>query len=105
MIGGMDIKSFSREELTAELARREREEREARRDRNAARRERRAAALTPEVVAALAPDHERSSCSDLNRVNGWGSHSSGCPRCLRCALLEGTLPEGFHYSLQVEADL
>lgn len=100
----MDVKAISTAELVAELARREREEREAKERRNAERRIRQAAALTPEVIAALAPDHERSSCSDMNIVNGWGSHSSGSPRCLRCALLERDIQEGFHYELRVATD-
>ncbi len=100
----VDVKAISTAALTAELARREREEREAKEARNAERRIRQAAALTPEVIAALAPDHGRTSCSDTNVVNGWGSHSSGGPRCLRCALLEGDIREGFHYELGIVTD-
>jgi hypothetical protein len=100
----VDVKDISTAALKAEVARREQEEREAKDARNMERRIRQAAALTPEVIAALAPEHGRTSCSDTNLVNGWGSHSSGHPRCLRCALLEGDIREGFHYELGIVAD-
>lgn len=44
--------------------------------------------VTEEFVNLFQPEHQRTSCSDKNLDNGYGSHSSGGYRCLRCALLQ-----------------
>lgn len=44
-------------------------------------------ALTPEIVDLIAPEHGRTSCSDINLANGWSDDRT--PRCYRCALLQG----------------
>lgn len=36
----------------------------------------------------LIPDHERTSCSDNNVENGFGSMDDFLPRCTRCGILE-----------------
>lgn len=56
--------------------------------------------LTPALAQTLldsTPNHDRTSCSDDNLSNGYGSSSSDWPRCQRCLLLEvvqGKLPAG-----------
>jgi hypothetical protein len=99
-----NARDLSTEELKVELARREKEAQEAKVAKNAERRQRQDAALTKDVIDALAPEHGRTSCSDSNLANGWGSHSSGGARCSRCAMLDGGLPIGFHYTLAIESD-
>lgn len=42
--------------------------------------------LSNEDVNGLVPEHGRTSCSDANLANGWGSGNP--PRCTRCALIE-----------------
>jgi len=46
----------------------------------------------PELVNLLAPEHDRTSCSDENLANGFDSATKctgrTAPRCIRCALLE-----------------
>lgn len=42
--------------------------------------------VTREIIDALRPDHDRTSCSDQNRQNGIAGRRF--PRCLRCALLD-----------------
>lgn len=45
--------------------------------------------LTAAVIDATVPKHARSSCSDTNICNGWGSDNADAGyRCKRCALLE-----------------
>ena len=46
-----------------------------------------------ELVDIIAPDHDRTSCSDADRSNGFGTGSSGGFRCARCALLELAMDE------------
>ncbi len=99
----MDLKAVDSKALLEELARRGRDEKERRDAFNARRRDLQEAALTPEVLKALAPEHERTSCSDEDLINGWGSHSSGTARCLRCALLQGPV-DGYHFELKIERD-
>ena len=42
--------------------------------------------LSKEMVDVLTPEHDRITCSDLSRVNGY-PNSIGYYRCNRCALL------------------
>jgi len=40
-------------------------------------------------------EHDRTSCSDENIINGWWSNEDDNPRCKKCALIEtlkGTFP-------------
>lgn len=34
------------------------------------------------------PNHSRTSCSDMNIANGFGTQEDGLPRCTRCGFLE-----------------
>lgn len=34
------------------------------------------------------PNHSRTSCSDMNIVNGFGTQEDDLPRCTRCGFLE-----------------
>jgi hypothetical protein len=63
--------------------------------------------VTRDALDALVPEHGRTSCSDDNRRNGFGSNGSDFPRCNRCALLDvldGTdnFPPGIRVSLVLE---
>lgn len=40
-----------------------------------------------DLLLALAPEHNRSDCSDTNLKNATNDHQSHCYRCLRCQLL------------------
>jgi hypothetical protein len=99
----INLKQVDTSALREELDRRQREEEKRREEFNTHRRELQKTVLTEQVIAALAPEHERTSCSDDELMNGWGSHSSGGARCLRCALLEG-VSEGYHFELKIERD-
>lgn len=56
--------------------------------------------ITKELAEALLlidTEHDRTSCSDDNVVNGYGSSGGNWPRCNRCLLLEvvrGDIPDG-----------
>lgn len=56
--------------------------------------------LTHELAEALLlieTDHDRTSCSDDNAINGYGSSGENWPRCNRCLLLDvvrGEMPDG-----------
>lgn len=56
--------------------------------------------MTKELAEALLlidTEHERTSCSDDNVANGYGSSGADWPRCNRCLLLEvvrGEIPDG-----------
>lgn len=97
-------------EWTDEEIRVEMEQRRAERRRAAnARRQMQAQALTREIIDALRPDHGRTSCSDDNPANGWGSNGEGsAPRCTRCALLETlegrAMDEGFELRIAIDAE-
>ncbi len=41
--------------------------------------------ITPELIEQIAPDHERSSCSDEAPSN-WYQNGLGFVRCIRCSL-------------------
>lgn len=42
----------------------------------------------PGLLGVLAPEHDRTSCSDAHPNNGFGSTDNGNCRCVRCALIE-----------------
>lgn len=49
------------------------------------------AALTPALLDILAPEHDRTSCSDADPSNARGVDGTGgrtSPRCVRCFFLE-----------------
>jgi hypothetical protein len=90
------------------------EERRARKELAAARRTEEAIRFTQEfrhhvtraALDVLVPEHGRTSCSDDNRINGFGP-SGGYPRCDRCALLDmligdAVLPGDFTVRLIIE---
>lgn len=63
--------------------------------------------MSQKVIDICAPEHGRTSCSDQNAVNGWGSNGQDQPpRCVRCALLElirgGKIPPNFRVTFQIE---
>lgn len=103
-----DLKKYSDKDLQAELARRAKEAEEARERAHAAHADAVAKTLTKEFVDALMPSHQRTSCSDDNRANGFYTGSDRMPRCDRCALLEllenGRLPEGVYLHLEINGE-
>ena len=44
---------------------------------------------SPHIINLLAPEHDRTSCTDDSRTNGFASMDGGVVRCNRCALLDG----------------
>lgn len=56
--------------------------------------------LTRDIAEALLlieTEHDRTSCSDDNATNGYGSSGENWPRCNRCLLLDvvrGEIPVG-----------
>lgn len=61
-------------------------------------------------IDLIVPEHERTSCSDNNIVNGFGSTDSYLPRCNRCAFLELLLgdvyiPDGKRLEISVSFSL
>ncbi len=52
-----------------------------------------------EFVNLIEPFHGRTSCSDVDRCNGFGTGDDWKGRCTRCMYLEiiesGRVPEGF----------
>lgn len=79
-----DITAFTDDELKIEIKRREAAARQAELDRRFQYSRWIADSLTPYVIDTIAPEHGRTSCTDEDLANGWGSG----PRCVRCALLE-----------------
>lgn len=63
--------------------------------------------LTRETVDAFCPEHDRTSCSDSSRDNGFNAarrSNRGVPRCTRCALLDaldGEHPSDFDLRFEV----
>lgn len=59
-----------------------------------------------DIVLKLIGDHDRTSCSDLEHNNGFGSSESGGYRCKRCAILDiidSGFPEAYdNWSIQFE---
>ena len=86
------LKTASDDELRAELKRREEERVAAAQRAHDAHGAMLRTVLTRQLVDALRPEHDRTSCSDTNLSNGWDTmdERSGrtMPRCVRCALLE-----------------
>jgi hypothetical protein len=87
-----ELTTLSLQDLERRIANAERErgelEREIQRRENMARLERHTelrALLKPEIINALVPEHERTSCSDADLRNGFNGE---IVRCARCALLE-----------------
>lgn len=85
-----ELTTLTLKDLEHRIAQTERErgdlEREIKRRENVARMERHAelrALLKPEIIDALVPKHERTSCSDADIRNGFNGESV---RCARCAL-------------------
>jgi hypothetical protein len=98
-----NLNDLSTEELQAELERRAAERvQEVHNGRRF-----RWSLLTREMVDAFCPEHDRSSCSDSSRDNGFNAarrSNRGVPRCTRCALLEaldGEHPTDFDLRLEV----
>lgn len=65
--------------------------------------------LTFDAVDLMAPAHGRTSCSDIERINGLSTMTDErrSPRCARCALLdivEGGYHGDFALSLHLEID-
>ncbi len=62
--------------------------------------------LTKALADALAPEHDRTSCSDERTSNGWRG-SERAPRCVRCALLialddSSEVPDGAVFRIGIE---
>lgn len=51
--------------------------------------------LTRPAIDIMVPEHGRTSCSDTNTINGWGSRENSI-RCTRCFLLN-LLDSGVYY--------
>ena len=68
-------------------------------------------AIVLKVIDVLHPDHDRTSCSDTNLDNGWGSNGiDSHPRCIRCAILElfqqnalGEIPYGLNTRIEISS--
>lgn len=102
------LQNFSTKELHAEIRRREEEEaRKLAEERHRVNRIQNEflSLRGEELMQALNVVHERTSCDDTNLVNGWGSHPSGGPRCLRCALLGGYIEEGWFLQLSLQSHI
>ncbi len=100
-------KDLSIDDLKTELHRREVEKKEKRAKALLDLQMRQAKALTMEFIDVFLPQHGRTSCSDKNTINGWGSNSmTDPPRCNRCAAIElmnNTIPDGeFILRLSIE---
>jgi hypothetical protein len=91
--GFMDLTSLSKEELLAELTRREEVEKALAYNKRLAKWDRISANRTA-VLDLL--EHSRTSCSDANTCNSY-PNSEGYPRCVRCFLLDRDLAET-HFS-------
>lgn len=78
------ISEASTAELEAELRRRKEKLRLKREQRGLQIRQ----YMDIDVVNFLAPEHDRTSCSDEDTCNGWRTAGKDGPRCVRCALME-----------------
>jgi len=88
-------------ELQAEMDRRRKAREDAEAQRRRARADTLSRVLTREVIDALRPDHDRTTCDDERPNNGWGTRSDGGYRCTRCALLQGAPEDGYDIALVV----
>jgi hypothetical protein len=102
----MGLDKYTTEALLEELKFREEKAKLDKQNRQAWRSEKIAKVMTQEVIDVLAPEHDRTSCSDSSINNGFVG--GGNPRCTRCALLvakHAAWPYDFKLRLFVERDL
>ena len=94
-----NLSKFSKEELAAEMARRNVEEKEA--EAIIRRAGFQILVDNKDALLALFPEHNRTTCSDVQRHNGFYTRSDNGPRCTRCALLDLSM----HFADNFDFDL
>lgn len=99
----MDIEDMTDKQLEYELAKRKEARQRAAEQLHAEYSVKLAQHLTMDIINTLAPNHGRTSCSDSNYANGWGSADYGA-RCTRCALIDsmhGYTEPGFIFEIGI----
>lgn len=95
------LANMTDDELRAEMDRRREVRERAAQEKRTIRHTILSRVLTSEVINALRPDHDRTTCDDEHPNNGWGTRSDGGYRCTRCALLQGAPEDGYDITLAI----